>query len=1143
MNYGRPDLIPATNWRVQKNMRWTNLGQLIQTERKKITTQIEAGHLYEMVHLGSLPTSQPKRSVLFGLTRSSAYYLPAGLTTPVKMTNKGLPVSFKSTSRYTRWDTTTYNGHCWFINTQNSVQYTDGIEVMSIGGECPAGRYVEIFYDHLVIGAPVINGASHENRIAFSDLYNFDRFVAKTTNEAGSRDTTDYDTEGAMTSGLTGMKRLGNKLISYTDSCAYATDYVGLPHIFQTNPIREGVGNSFPHSLVTTKDAHFFISAPNREFYRLSAEGLEPIGKAIQDYFFPLIEASSTRAPFIWGYHDPFFNEIWWLLATNPDGSAEDWPKFEQAVVYNYDVKEWFIASVEDVHAFCQVQGLASRYNEVGAVPFNGLTNYAMSELGTFNTTTIHRVWGGRYGRVYEETNNLEAAVAVSVPILETGDFTYDTITDMKEHDVTALNAFGASVAVQVSVRQQLNEAVVYKEVGTWVPGQQFAFNYPGTSGAVYRFRFSPLDEGEAVETVVTEGSAGTTMQIFDIGFNGSVTALAVRSDNKIWVAGEFTTYRGSAAPGIARLNADGTLDTSFLSGSGFTTSASYSPPTQLECDDDGGVWCALSTPRLVEYWGTRSYTALRWQGVDKAPLIKLSSVGVLVYEETDCAIGGDTTLRFGGVQVSGTSVYFTYLRRGASTSNSWYSVLTKKIANVLSKRRIVVSDGGVTGGKILDLALQGSQVFWSVPRGLTGVPTDVLDESGTSLITTTNWGPAKDLGFFVVNTSLVLSYSWINGGTGLLGITNQILLGGRVERGGKNNAYVAYVPQSIPPTGSFVDGRFGKSFLYQHRGLYQMNLGAEDFSLPPAGPGGSVTFLKEYPQTFGTLWDAETINIGAGTSLKVTADMGAPGTGAHFHVVYGSVDLFGGIDLGGPNFDDEAHFERTVVLDGVSSSTVEVTVGGGLLSSYFILFGNTYSNVTLTFTWDTLLVGGQVAGVTEPNAWNLQPLNNTPQADCGFTVSSATADADATIWTTTPLTVYTNTKEEFVYIVGGLTKFKGQAVPNTDLFCVSSKGVMQPNFVLKLNNARLSSDGTQRAGKVFTAKPYMGKILFGGRFTSIGAIPAGCIGLVDFDTAAPTSLITTTDGTIAENVTTNTGVTGFEFYGYEQKLYAITAE
>ncbi len=65
------------------------------------------------------------------------------------------------------------------------------------------------------------------------------------------------------------------------------------------------------------------------------------------------------------------------------------------------------------------------------------------------------------------------------------------------------------------------------------------------------------------------DGSVDTT---FDAGFgtDGSVRALAVQSDDKILIGGTFQSVSGVAVRSIARLNSDGSLDSTFNSGSGF---------------------------------------------------------------------------------------------------------------------------------------------------------------------------------------------------------------------------------------------------------------------------------------------------------------------------------------------------------------------------------------------------------------------------------------------------------------------------------------------------------------------------------------------------------------------------------------------
>lgn len=57
------------------------------------------------------------------------------------------------------------------------------------------------------------------------------------------------------------------------------------------------------------------------------------------------------------------------------------------------------------------------------------------------------------------------------------------------------------------------------------------------------------------------------------LGFNGNVNAVAVQANGKIIIGGRFTSYNSMSYNRIIRLNSDGSPDSSFLSGSGFSNS------------------------------------------------------------------------------------------------------------------------------------------------------------------------------------------------------------------------------------------------------------------------------------------------------------------------------------------------------------------------------------------------------------------------------------------------------------------------------------------------------------------------------------------------------------------------------------------
>lgn len=71
---------------------------------------------------------------------------------------------------------------------------------------------------------------------------------------------------------------------------------------------------------------------------------------------------------------------------------------------------------------------------------------------------------------------------------------------------------------------------------------------------------------------IVRLNSDGTIDETFNIGsgFDNEVYALTIQPDGKILVGGIFSTYNGTTANKIIRLNNDGTIDSTFISGLGF---------------------------------------------------------------------------------------------------------------------------------------------------------------------------------------------------------------------------------------------------------------------------------------------------------------------------------------------------------------------------------------------------------------------------------------------------------------------------------------------------------------------------------------------------------------------------------------------
>jgi uncharacterized delta-60 repeat protein len=93
--------------------------------------------------------------------------------------------------------------------------------------------------------------------------------------------------------------------------------------------------------------------------------------------------------------------------------------------------------------------------------------------------------------------------------------------------------------------------------------------------------------DGQPVGRIARLNGDGSLDTLFDtgIGFNSVVQSIALQGDGKILVVGNFTQYSGQSVSRIARLNEDGSLDTGFSTGTGFNQ-----PVLSIAIQGDGKI-------------------------------------------------------------------------------------------------------------------------------------------------------------------------------------------------------------------------------------------------------------------------------------------------------------------------------------------------------------------------------------------------------------------------------------------------------------------------------------------------------------------------------------------------------------------------
>ena len=193
---------------------------------------------------------------------------------------------------------------------------------------------------------------------------------------------------------------------------------------------------------------------------------------------------------------------------------------------------------------------------------YNGELQFCITRLNSDGTCDFQL---GGFGRGYDPPLLVPAiAIQPDGKIIVGGNFTsYNTFTT--RHGITRINPDGTNDT-------SFNPfGAFYNGVGT---NTVFAIAVQSDGKIVVGGNFTSYD-GTTQNRITRLNSNGTRDTSFNIGtgFDGSVNTIAVQSDGKILVGGQFTSYNGTTQNRITTLNSDGTRDTSFVIGTGFNSS------------------------------------------------------------------------------------------------------------------------------------------------------------------------------------------------------------------------------------------------------------------------------------------------------------------------------------------------------------------------------------------------------------------------------------------------------------------------------------------------------------------------------------------------------------------------------------------
>ena len=137
--------------------------------------------------------------------------------------------------------------------------------------------------------------------------------------------------------------------------------------------------------------------------------------------------------------------------------------------------------------------------------------------------------------------------------------------------EFTSYNGTSADRLIRLNSDGSIDTSFVY---GTGFDGDIYSIVIQNDSKVLVGGQFATYN-GTPANRIIRLNSDGSvdTSFVYGTGFDNEVDSIVIQSDGKIIVGGGFADYNGTPANAIIRLNADGSIDTSFVYGTGFDSS------------------------------------------------------------------------------------------------------------------------------------------------------------------------------------------------------------------------------------------------------------------------------------------------------------------------------------------------------------------------------------------------------------------------------------------------------------------------------------------------------------------------------------------------------------------------------------------
>lgn len=226
-----------------------------------------------------------------------------------------------------------------------NTEYAEGSGLLS-------ARYGIVANGHAFWANIQVGASRYPTRFGWSNLNSFEDYVIQVGSDADTFALEIQDLE------ITGLSYQRGAVIIYSKTAIWRGDYVGQPEIYRFEPIYNGVGCRFHHSVVTIKEVDFFWGSDN--IYQLDGLQLTVIGDEVWDYIKTQL-FTGLGNQVIRGYTRPQENEVSWTFKNHYDDPLE--------VVFNYKERKWSFRHSQFVTANLPFVNLAETFIPIDSVP------------------------------------------------------------------------------------------------------------------------------------------------------------------------------------------------------------------------------------------------------------------------------------------------------------------------------------------------------------------------------------------------------------------------------------------------------------------------------------------------------------------------------------------------------------------------------------------------------------------------------------------------------------------------------------------------------------------------------------------------------------------------------------------------------